>query len=198
MRKSQMLITNIIAVSVMTTALLSLPQHAVAKISGSSANIVGEAGESTMPAVPVQKDDPRIHVLQKFLAERNSPLADYADTFVAEADKNNIDWKLLPAISGVESTFGLAIPANSYNGWGFGIYGTNTRYFASWKDAIVTISKALREDYMNKWGATDVYAIGRIYAASPTWASRVVNFMDQIDVTAAAESDQNQTLSLSL
>src|SRR5260221_11664026 len=46
--------------------------------------------------------------LKKFLTQYDSPLAPFADTFVAEADANNIDWKLLVAISGVETTFGKA------------------------------------------------------------------------------------------
>jgi hypothetical protein len=34
---------------------------------------------------------------------------------------------------------------------------------------------------MNKWGAKDVYSIGRYYAASPTWAVRVESFMNKIE-----------------
>jgi len=39
----------------------------------------------------------------------------------------------------------------------------------------------LRTNYINKWGARDVYEIGRFYASSLTWAQRVEYFMNKID-----------------
>lgn len=124
--------------------------------------------------------DFRVKTLRIFLEKYSSPLSNYADTFVEEADKNGLDWKLLAAISGVESTFGQQIPYNSYNAWGWGIYGTNAIYFSSWEEAIKVISKGLSENYIKRLGTDDVYSIGRMYAASPTWASRVTYFMDRI------------------
>lgn len=142
------------------------------------------------------KYDDRTKILRKYLEQYNSPLAKHADTFIKEADKYNIDWRLITAISGVESTFAHFLPFNSYNAWGWGIYGDNIYYFKSYDDGIQTISKGIRQDYMNKWGAKDVYQIGRIYAASPTWASRVDYFMEKIDEFAKA--DTKNTLSLTL
>lgn len=124
--------------------------------------------------------DTRARALEAFLIQYNSPFADKADFFVAEADRNGLDWRLLAAISGVESTFGQRFPEGSYNAWGWGIYGTNRLGFASWEEAIQTISTGLRERYMDKWGAQDVHQIGRYYAASPTWATRVAFFMEKI------------------
>ena len=129
----------------------------------------------------IVKQDNRAAVLKQYLLKRKSPLADSAATFVNQADKNNLDWRFVAAISGLESGFGKAIPPNSYNGWGWGVYGDNVRNFESWDDAIVTISTGLREQYMNKWKATDIYSIGKIYAASPTWAVRVQAFMNDIE-----------------
>lgn len=125
--------------------------------------------------------DKRIKLLKTYLISKNSVLAEEADTFVKEADLNKIDYRLLPAISGVESGFGFALPYNSYNGWGWGIYGNNVTYFSSWKDAIKTISKELKERYIDEWGAKDVYAIGRIYAADPNWANKVTHYLDDME-----------------
>jgi len=183
---------------VLVTGLLIFPQHALAAIAESSATIAEHTTPLPTLSVPVVKQDNRVVILHKFLASYNSPLTPYAQTFVTEADKNNIDWKLLPAIAGVESYFGMYIPPYSYNGWGFGVYGTNTRRFASWNDAIATITKSLREDYMDKWHANDVYAIGRIYAADPLWADKVSHFMDQINLLSTSDTQQNQTLPISL
>ncbi|MBI2074797.1 MAG: glucosaminidase domain-containing protein [Candidatus Levybacteria bacterium] len=143
-----------------------------------------QAKSESANLVTLKKDnnfDNRAKILKAFLNSYNSPLADYSDTFVKSADNNKIDWKLLVAISGVESTFGQEIPYNSYNGWGWGIYGDNMIRFSSWDEAIETISKSIREKYINQWGAKDVYEIGRFYAASPTWAQRVNYFMEKIN-----------------
>ncbi len=143
--------------------------------------------------VPV---DYRAQILSDYLKSKNSPLSDSAQTFVSEADKYNLDWKLVAAISGLESGFGKEIPYNSYNGWGWGVYGDNVMYFSSWDDAIATISQGLRQNYLDK-GATDIYSIGHIYAASPTWAQRVTAIMANIDTFAQNWSPEPR-LSLSL
>lgn len=145
-----------------------------------------EAGASAVPTnqTIAEIEDYRVVILKEYLEQYNSPFADQAAVFVREADKNNIDWKLLVAISGVESTFGQQIPYNANNAWGWGIYGDNMIRFTTWEEAITTISKALREKYMDQWGAQDVYQIGKYYAASPTWATRVDYFMQKIDAFA--------------
>jgi len=126
-------------------------------------------------------EDIRVQVLRKFLQRYNSPLAPFAKTFVESADENNLDWKFVAAISGLESTFGQQIPSNSYNAWGWGVYGNNVIRFASWEEGIKTISKGLRERYIKNWGAANIYEIGAMYAASPTWAQRVTYFMGKIE-----------------
>jgi hypothetical protein len=125
--------------------------------------------------------DSRIRILREYLEKYDSPLVPYAGTFVQAADKYDLDWKLVASISGVESTFGQQIPNNSFNGWGWGIYGDNMIRFSSWNEGIETVSQGLRTNYLNKWGAKDVYEIGKIYAASPTWAQKVAYFMNSIE-----------------
>ena len=162
-------------------------------------NVSAQEKQAGSSAVPVQrseiKEDRRAKILKAYLTEKNSPLAANADAFVKNADKYNLDWKLLVAISAVESTYGQQIPNNSYNAWGWGIYGDHMILFGSWDEGIETISKGLREDYIDKWGAKDVYEIGKFYAASPTWAVRVDRFMQKIDEFAAKDPS---SLSISL
>lgn len=191
-RKKETTIMRIIqfilpAVIFFTTAFLPQTIHA-STISASSAAFNAE--------VKAVKRDDRAQVLKAYLTKRNSPLVESAATFVAQADKNKLDWKLVAAISGLESGFGKHIPQNSYNGWGWGVYGDNVHSFTSWDDGISTISKGLREKYMDKWNATDVASIGRIYAASPTWAQRVTYFMN--DIEKFEENWADTTLSLSI
>jgi len=107
-----------------------------------------------------------------------------AQDFVDAADTYDMDWKLVAAISGVESTFGKHIPGGhgentSYNGWGWGVYGDNSLGFKSWRDGIFTVSEGLKTRYINK-GLKDPLAMNRIYAASPTWGVRVNYFLSDI------------------
>lgn len=158
------------------------------------------AGISAIAFVPVKeiKVDNRAKALKAFLAQNNSPLANSAETFVKSADENDIDWKLVAAIAGLESGFGKHIPYNSYNAWGWGVYGDNVHYFTSWDDGVETISQGIRERYMNERGAKNVHEIGATYAASPTWAVRVEMFMNKIDAFYADFGNTNSSASLSL
>ena len=130
-------------------------------------------------------------VLAEFLAKYNSPLQYSAQDFVDAAKEYSLDWKLVAAISGVESTFGKFIPGG-YNGWGWGAFDSyHAVYFESWKDGIYTVSKGLRENYFNK-GLTNPYSINRIYAASPTWGSKVTFFMNEMEKFALEYEAKNQ------
>lgn len=125
-----------------------------------------------------QVNDPRVFQLRSFLEKYNSPLACYAGKFIAEADKNDLDWRLVAAITGVESTFGKQIPYNSYNayGWVNGDYS-----FPSWETSIEVVSKTLKQNYLDK-GAVSIDQIARRYAPpSSTWAWKVKYFMKKID-----------------
>lgn len=162
--------------------------YAAEKDAGSSAQLSIKSTE-----IPYDK---RIIILKEYLNKYNSPLVDSAETFVKSADIYQIDWRLLVAISGVESTFGHEIPYNSYNAWGWGIYGDNMVYFKSFDEGIETISKALRENYINSWKASNIYELGRYYAASPTWAQRVDSLMNKIEKFAQQKSSTSLSISL--
>ena len=139
---------------------------------------VSVAGSSATLKKSQVNSDYRVRVLRAYLSKHNSPLAEYAGYFVETADKYNIDWRLVPAISGVESTFGKRIPANSFNayGWANGAYK-----FKSWEDSIEIVTKALREKYIDR-GAPSIAKIARRYAPpSSTWAGNVKFFMRKIE-----------------
>lgn len=151
--------------------ILTTKAHARTKASGSSAAFTKTQDVEL---------DKRVKILKAYLKSHDSPLSENAETFVRSADKYNLDYRLVAAISGVESTFGKQIPSNSFNAWGWGIYGENIIRFQSFDEAINTISKDIRGQYMNKWKTKDVQDIGRIYAESPTWASGVQYFMNKM------------------
>ena len=139
--------------------------------------------------IQAKKLDNRAVILTKYLAKYNSPLQYHAQDFIDAAKTYDLDWKMVVSIAGVESTFGKHIPGG-YNGWGWGVYGTQAIYFESWKDGIYTVSKGLREGYLNK-GLTDPYSINRVYAASPTWGKNVTYFMNDLEKFAKEFEAQN-------
>lgn len=122
--------------------------------------------------------DYRVETLKNYLEKYNSPLAEYASKLVEYADTYGLDYRLLAAISGAESTFGKRIPKNSYNayGWANGNYA-----FASWDNSIEVVSKALRQKYIEK-GAVSISQIAKRYAPpSNTWSNKVKHIMKRID-----------------
>ena len=137
-----------------------------------------------------KKLDSRAKILVAYLSTFNSPLQDNAQDFIDAADTYNLDWKMVASIAGVESTFGKQIPGG-YNAWGWGVYGTQAIYFSSWRDGIFTVSKGLRENYLNK-GLTDPYSINRIYAASPTWGAHISFFMADLEKFAVKFTGNNE------
>lgn len=150
--------------------------------------------EVPIPTVEIQakKLDSRSEILAAYLAKFNSPLQYHAQDFIDASNTYSLDWKMLPAIAGVESTFGKFIPGG-FNGWGWGVYGTQAIYFNSWNEAIFTIAKGLRENYLNK-GLQDPYSINRVYAASPYWGGRVSYFMADLEKFANSfEPETTQT-----
>lgn len=156
-------------------------------------NITAENAEASQTQVEAKKLDKNAEILAAYLAKQNSPLQYHAQDFIDAAKTYNLDWKLVPSIAGVESTFGKFIPGG-FNGWGWGVYGTQAIYFNSWTEAIFTISKGLRENYFDK-GLTDPYLINKIYAESPNWGYKVTYFMADLEKFASEfENNRNNEL----
>lgn len=123
--------------------------------------------------------DPRAAKLKNFLSANKSPLAQYSDYFVQEADRNGLDWRLLPAIAGVESTYGLHIPYNSFNAYG---WGGGRIYFKNWEESISQVSSSLATKYVAK-GKNTVEKIAFTYnPATPVeWGQKVNRIMRLIE-----------------
>ena len=65
----------------------------------------------------------RAKLIDSFFAENDAPLEGYGMKFVKEAEKNNLDWRLLPAIAMRETTGGKHTcknPKASNNNFGWG------------------------------------------------------------------------------
>lgn len=70
--------------------------------------------------VPDFRHDPRLSLLRNFFAKADCPAQNYIRTFLEAADRNDLDWRLLPSISYVESTGGKFAANNNLFGWDSG------------------------------------------------------------------------------
>lgn len=147
--------------------------------SARNAEAVSVAGASAeMIDVNMVAPDFRQEQLKQYFDYYKSPLAEYAGVFVEMADKYNIDWKLLPAISGVESTFARHYINGTYNAYG---WGGGKIQFESWEDSIEKVSKALSEKYYSR-GLDTPAKIAPVYCPpSKVWAGNVNFFMEKLE-----------------
>jgi hypothetical protein len=99
-------------------------------------------------SINLELHDGRVDALDEFFASYNSPLEGHAKTIVTEADMHNIDYRLLPAIAMKESTLCKKIIKDSYNCWGFGIYGNKVTKFEDFESAIKTVTSTLSKKYI--------------------------------------------------
>lgn len=148
------------------------------------AGSVPVAGTSGMlSAYNRTKTDQRDSRLRRFLSKYNSPLISYSKFIVLLADKYEIDWRLVTAIAGVESTFCRAIPYNSYNCWG---WKNGKHAFSGYTEALEKVSKTLGTRYYGR-GLDTPEAIAPVYAPpSSTWARNVRFFMNRIEDDASS------------
>lgn len=129
----------------------------------------------------IGEDDSRVELVRQFLERYNSPLEPYAPDLIAASERYNLDFRLLPAIAMQESTACKRIIPDSYNCWGWGIYGDKVTKFNNYPEAIETISKGLNTRYSSR-GLITPQQVGQMYNPSNTnnWAENVTIFMNRM------------------
>ncbi len=117
--------------------------------------------------------------LSAFFVKNNSLLKEYSFYLVKKADEYDLDYRLFPAISGVESGFCKAyiFSTNNCVGWGGGYIA-----FKSMEEQIEVVLKALKEKYVDQ-GLLTVSQIGLRYAADSSWSFKVERNMEEIEKT---------------
>lgn len=138
-------------------------------------NIMGITTEATLT-------DGRVANLKAFFRKYNSPLYDYAEKIVQVSDKYQFDYRLLPAIAMQESNLCRVIPDDSHNCWGWGIYGTTVTKFDSYDEAIETIAKGIKKNYIDQ-GLVTASAIMKKYTppSQGSWAHGVNTFLKALE-----------------
>lgn len=118
--------------------------------------------------------DSKVAKVHKYLSLRGAPLAQYSQELVKAAEHYGIDYRLVAAISIIESSGGKH-NFRTYNAWGWGKSG-----FESWEDGIWTVSKGLSTYYAK--GMTTPKAISYSYCPpnANSWANKVSYVMNMI------------------
>ena len=129
--------------------------------------------------------DSRAQKINEVFKAFNCPLEGMGDVFVTEADKNDIPWWLVAAVAFQESGCGKKTPKvngeESYNAWGWGVYGNNTHSFDNWARGIETVSDYFSQKFYSK-GVTDLCDIMKIYTppSNGSWCFGVGEFAQMI------------------
>ena len=137
----------------------------------------------------------RAEAIDAYFAERDMPLKGMGEKMVEEALKNDLDWRLLPAIAVRESTGGKfeckRVPNNPF-GWGSCKIG-----FKSNEQAIETVARNLGGNNPNTarhYDEKTVIEILRAYnppSIVPKYAEQVMAIMDVV-------GDENLTATLAV
>ena len=130
----------------------------------------------------VEEGDARVRIVREWLESFDSPLAPHAEDLVEAADLYDLDFRLLAAISRQESNGCKYIPPGGHNCWGWGIHKRGTLGFDSYREAIFTVSKGLRENYVDDGLITPEMIMRRYTPSSPgTWSNAVEQFMAEME-----------------
>jgi hypothetical protein len=161
----------------------------MSNISSASANGL-ESGRYAFGSVPevnsqtsieIIASDARATVVNDFFRRYKSPMLGLGNVIVETADTYALPFGLLPAIAQCEGNLGKVMPENSFNTWGWAIYGDKVTRFTSWKDGIEKVSRGLRNNYFNK-GLDTPEKIMRKYTPSSngSWAFCVSQFLAEL------------------
>jgi len=144
--------------------------------------IVKEIKEVPQAQAVEKTVDNRVDKLTCFFDQYGSVLSSSADTFITAADKNNIDYRVIAAISFVESTACKHHIEGTNNCWG---WGHGRIVFKSYDEAINVISERLAvSNYYRKWQADkeDYWKLAVVYNGGDQvkWHKDVVKTMEEI------------------
>jgi hypothetical protein len=139
-----------------------------------------------LPSGAVLGADARPLIVERFLERYRSPMTGLGGEFVAAADRHRLPYGLLPAIGFCEGGLGRAIPPNSFNTWGWGIYGNLVTRFSSWQEGIETVAQGIRRDYFDQGLDSPEEMMSRYTPPSKgTWAFCINKYMQELSLESS-------------
>jgi len=135
---------------------------------------------------PTPSIDPRIEKVERFLKKYNSPMASEAKTFVIAGDVFKIDYKLLVAMAGVESTFGKHTPSCApFNPFGWKSYSSPCGFyrFQDFKESINHVAQRISS--MPVYGqfreSGSLTELQQIYNGEEgSWTKNIIFFIEKL------------------
>lgn len=113
------------------------------------------------------------------------PMVGTGEYIVEQADKNDIPYWLVAAVAFQESLCGKYTPekggVESYNAWGWGVYGSNSKFFKSYEHGIKVISEYFSNRFYKR-GIKETCDIMRVYTppSNGSWCKGVNYFGEKI------------------
>jgi hypothetical protein len=133
----------------------------------------------------VDSKDSRSQKINEVFKDFNCPLEGLGEIFVREADKNDIPWWLVASVAFQESSCGKNTPKldgnETYNAWGWEVYGNTAHSFDNWARGIETVSAYFQDKFYSK-GTTSLCDIMKVYTpnSNGSWCRGVQEFSDII------------------
>lgn len=131
----------------------------------------------------IKTADARSEIIRQYLHQYESPLEPYSNLIVELSDQYNFDYRWLVAIAQQESSLCKRIPENSYNCWGWGIYGDKVTRFDSFEDALRRIAPQFTKIFLQGNHYVDPAEVMKTYTppSDGSWANGVSTFFDNLD-----------------
>lgn len=117
--------------------------------------------------------DPRLPLVVEFFRTAQSPAAALAEDFLSAADRNRLDWRLLPSICYVETSGGKRAANNNLFGWESG-----RQRFTSTRAGIHAVARRLA--ISNLYKEKDLRSKLQTYNPRPRYATRVETVMRRL------------------
>ena len=129
---------------------------------------------------PTKASEPdlRAQQMRAILTKYSSPMIGLENILIRTAEEYGLDWTLLAAIAGTESSFGKHMPGDCINPYGWGIYGDHKLCFISFKESIEGAASGLAK----KYNISSLESIPHTYNSVSTdgWIRHTRFFMNKI------------------
>jgi hypothetical protein len=131
----------------------------------------------------IKTADARSEIIRQYLYKYESPLEPYANLIVQLSDQYDFDYRWLVAIAQQESNLCRHIPDNSFNCWGWGIYGDKVTRFDSYEDALRRIAPQFTKIFLKGDHSKDPEEVMKTYTppSDGSWADGVSTFFDHLE-----------------
>lgn len=136
-----------------------------------AANSATSTSQST--TLPDYSRDPRLHKIKEFFIARQAPAGIHAEDFLLAADRNRLDWRLLPSVAVVESSGGKYYRNNNILGW-----DSCNQAFPTIEAGIHHVALRLSESPLYRGKSLD--EILTVYNKNRSYPRRVKNLMNQL------------------